>query len=47
MKRGTLVHHVYGYKRLPQNFQFLRGDLVMVVPNRKNWVKSSLNFERP
>ena len=46
MKLGTLVHHVHGYKRLPQIFQFLSGDLVMVFQSRKNGVKSSLNFER-
>ena len=47
MKLGTLVHHVYGYKTLPQIFSFLPRDLVMVFQSGKNGVKSSLNFERP
>ena len=46
MKLGTLVHHVPGYKILPQIFIFLSRDLVMVFQSRKNGVKSSLNFER-
>ena len=46
MKLGTLVHHVYGYKTLPQIFEFLPRDLVMVFQSRKNGVKISLNFER-
>ena len=43
---GTPVHHVPGYKTLPQIFLFLPRDLVMVFQSRKNGVKSSLNFER-
>ena len=39
MKLGTLVHHVHGYKKMPQIFNFCLG-IVMVG------VKSSLNFER-
>ena len=46
MKLGTLVHHVYGYKTLPQIFNFLPRDLVMVFHSRKSGVKSSLNFEK-
>ena len=46
MKLGTLVHHVHGYKTLPQVFEFLPRDLVMVFQSRKNGVKISLNFER-
>ena len=46
MKFGTLVHHVHGYKTVPQIFQFLPRDIVMVFQSRKNGVKSSLNFER-
>ena len=46
MKLGTLVHHIHGYKALPQDFYFLPGDLVMVFQSRKNGVKISLNFER-
>ena len=46
MKLGTLVHHVSGYKRMPQIFHFLPMDLVMVFQIRKNGIKSSLNFER-
>ena len=47
MKLGTLVYHVYGYKKMPQIFYFLPWDLVMVFQSRKNGVKSSLNFDRP
>ena len=46
MKFGTLVQHALGYKMLPQIFQFLPRDLVMVFQSRKKGVKSSLNFER-
>ena len=46
MKLGTLVHHVHGYKPLPEIFQFLPTDLIMVCQSRKNGVKISLNFER-
>ena len=46
MKLDTPVHHVHGYKLLPQIFKFLPGDFVMVFQSRKNGVKSSLNFER-
>ena len=46
MKIGKLVHHVYGYKALPQIFSFLPRDLVMIFQSRKNGAKSSLNFER-
>ena len=46
MKLGTLVHHVHGYKMLPQIFLSLPRDLVIVFQSRKNGVKSSLNFER-
>ena len=46
MKLGTLVHHVQGYKGLPQIFKFLSRDVVMVFQSRKNVIKSSLNFER-
>ena len=46
MKFGTLVHHASGYRTLPQIFQFLTRDLVMVFQSRKNGVKSSRNFER-
>ena len=35
MKLNTLVHHVPGYKTLPQIFQFLLKDLVMVFQSRK------------
>ena len=35
MKLGTLAHHVHGYKMLPQIFQFLPRDLVMVFQSRK------------
>ena len=35
MKLGTLVHHVHGYKTLPQNFSFLPRDLVMVFQRPK------------
>ena len=35
MKLGTLVHHVHGYKTLPQIFSFLPRDLVMVFQSRK------------
>ena len=46
MKLGTLLHHAHGYKILPQIYYFLSRDVVMVFQNRKNGVKSSLNFER-
>ena len=46
MKFGTLVQHAPGYKGLPQNFEVLPSDLVMVFQSQKNGVKSSLNFER-
>ena len=36
MKLGTLVHHVSGYKSLPQMFYFVLRDLVMVFQRRKN-----------
>ena len=45
MKFGTLIHHI-GYKLLPQIFEFLPWDLVMVFQSRKNGVKLSVNFER-
>ena len=35
MKLGTLVHHVHGYKTLPQIFNFLPGDFVMVFKVEK------------
>ena len=35
MKLGTLVHDVHGYKKVPQIFQFLPRDLVMVFQSRK------------
>ena len=44
MKRGTLVHHVLGYKTLSQIFKFISRDVVMVFQSRKNGGKSSLNF---
>ena len=44
MKRGTLVHHVHGYKTLPRFFN--SRDLLMVFQSRKNGVKSLLNLER-
>ena len=47
MTLGTLVQHVPGYKIVPQIFEFLPTDLVMVFQSGKNGVKSSLNFERP
>ena len=46
MKFGTLVQHGPGSKILPQIFQFLPGDLVMLFQSRKKEIKSSLNFER-
>ena len=46
MKFGTRVQHAPGYKGLPQSFYVLPRDLVMVFQNRKNGVKSSLNFQR-
>ena len=46
MKFGTLVQHAPGYNTLPQMFEFLPRDLVMVFQSRKKGVKSSLNFER-
>ena len=35
MKLGTLVHHVHGYKMVPQIVQFVPKDLVMVFQSRK------------
>ena len=46
MKFGALVQHAPGYKTLPQIFNFLPRDFVMVFESGKNGVKSSLNFER-
>ena len=46
MTLGTIVHHVHGYKILPQSFSFLPRNLVMVFQSRKNGVKSSINFKR-
>ena len=46
MKLSTLVHHVHGYKMVPNIFQFLPRDLVMVFQSRKKGVKLSLNLER-
>ena len=46
VKFGTLIQHAPGSKKLPQIFQFLPWDLVMVFQSRKKGVKSSLNFER-
>ena len=46
MKLGTLVYHVHGYNDVPQIFNYLSRDLVMVFQIRKNGVKSSPNFER-
>ena len=46
MKLGTRVHHVPGYKTVPQFLKFFPRGVVMVYQSRKNGVKSSLNFER-
>ena len=46
MKFGTLVQHAPGYKTLPQIFECLPRDLVMVFQSRKKGVRPSLNFER-
>ena len=46
MKLGTLVHHVHGYKMLPQVFKFLPKDLIIVFQSQRNGAKLSLNFER-
>ena len=35
MKPGTFVHHVHGYKLLPQIFKFVPRDLVMVFQIEK------------
>ena len=46
MKLGALVQHAAGYKTLPHSFDLLPRDLYMVFHSRKNWLISSLNFER-
>ena len=46
MKLGTLVHHDYGYKMLPQVFLIFAQGLSYGLSKSKNGVKSSLNFER-
>ena len=46
MKLVTLAHLTHGHKRIPQIFQYLPRDLVMVFQKLKNGVKCSVNFER-
>ena len=45
MKLGTLVHHVYGYKTLPQFFLIFAQGLSYGLSKSKNGVKSSLNLK--